>query len=217
MPTSQPLFAQLLAQRALPVVELDARTGTIVRVSPAFTSLGGHTEAELGGRPFIELIPDKERDAVRQHLRGNPGGTTPHTHRLIARDGTFRTVRTSVGVLGTTPGADHAQLLLIESDPASPPPAPAPPSATIAALITDVVMPGGHNGLELAHALRADNPELSVVIVSGYSADATHRLPAVAHASYLSKPFDYETLSAALRASLASRPGRNAAPPGETG
>jgi PAS domain S-box-containing protein len=133
MPTSQPLFAQLLAQRALPVVELDARTGTIVRVSPAFTSLGGHTEAELGGRPFIELIPDKERDAVRQHLRGNPGGTTPHTHRLIARDGTFRTVRTSVGVLGTTPGADHAQLLLIESDPASPPPAPAPPSAAIAA------------------------------------------------------------------------------------
>jgi len=86
--------------------------------------------------------------------------------------------------------------------------------ATIAALITDVVMPGGHNGLELAHALRADNPQLSVVIISGYSADATHRQPAVPHATYLSKPFDYETLSAAIRASLARRPDRVAAPPG---
>ncbi len=74
--------------------------------------------------------------------------------------------------------------------------------ARIAALITDIVMPGGRNGLELAHELHAEHPALSIVLTSGYSDDAARTMPAVEGAVYLSKPFDYETLIEALHASL---------------
>ena len=75
----------------------------------------------------------------------------------------------------------------------------------IAALITDVVMPGGINGFELARALRAERPELCIVIISGYSSDAARKQPAIEGATYLAKPFDYATLTCAMRTSLARR------------
>jgi CheY-like chemotaxis protein len=71
------------------------------------------------------------------------------------------------------------------------------------ALITDVIMPGGHNGLELARQLHSAKPELSIVIISGYSGNALRTTPAGEGATYLAKPFDYETLTQALRTSLA--------------
>ena len=75
--------------------------------------------------------------------------------------------------------------------------------ASISGLITDVVMPGGHNGLELAQQLHAQAPELSIIVVSGYSDDARSTTPIVENATYLAKPFDYETLTKALRTSIA--------------
>ncbi len=77
--------------------------------------------------------------------------------------------------------------------------------ARIAALITDVVMPGGVNGLELARSLREESPGLSIVIISGYSSDAARNQPAIEGATYLAKPFDYATLTRAMRTSLAAR------------
>jgi len=38
-------------------------------------------------------------------------------------------------------------------------------------LFTDVVMPEGVNGLELAHQLHTESPGLKIVYASGYSAD----------------------------------------------
>ncbi|MFT3829693.1 MAG: PAS domain S-box protein [Opitutaceae bacterium] len=73
----------------------------------------------------------------------------------------------------------------------------------IAALITDIVMPGGRNGFELAAQLRAEHPGLSIVLISGYSDDALRGTPPVEGAIYLSKPFDYDTLIEALHTSLA--------------
>jgi len=73
---------------------------------------------------------------------------------------------------------------------------------TIAGLITDVVMPGGHNGLELAARLHAEKHELSIVVISGYSDDALRTSPVVEGATYLAKPFDYETLIKTLRTSI---------------
>ncbi len=75
----------------------------------------------------------------------------------------------------------------------------------ISALITDVVMPGGRNGFELAQIVHRDKPDLGIVVISGYSDDAARTTPPVAGATYLAKPFDYETLTTALRACLARR------------
>jgi PAS domain S-box-containing protein len=78
---------------------------------------------------------------------------------------------------------------------------------TIAGLITDVVMPGGRTGLELANQLHARAPDLSIIVISGYSDDAIRNTPIVEGATYLAKPFDYATLTQALRASLARKGG----------
>ena len=38
-------------------------------------------------------------------------------------------------------------------------------------LLTDMVMPGNMNGLELSQRLLAENPQLKVIYTSGYSAE----------------------------------------------
>jgi len=67
-------------------------------------------------------------------------------------------------------------------------------------LLTDVVMPKGVNGLKLGEMLRAKNPQLRVVLVSGYSLEInkarTHPIEGVA---FLEKPFDSTALAETLR------------------
>jgi two-component system, NtrC family, sensor kinase len=43
-------------------------------------------------------------------------------------------------------------------------------------VLSDIVMPGGLNGLDLAHALREHHPELPLILASGYSDKATEAL-----------------------------------------
>ncbi len=73
----------------------------------------------------------------------------------------------------------------------------------IGLLLTDVIMPGG-NGRDLARALRADRPDLRVLLMSGYSADVLARPGGDVGLRLLDKPFTLETLSAALREVLSS-------------
>ncbi len=57
-------------------------------------------------------------------------------------------------------------------------------------LLTDMVMPGQHNGLELARKLLADRPELKVIYSSGYSSDLfTSDIELIAGRNYLPKPY----------------------------
>lgn len=67
-------------------------------------------------------------------------------------------------------------------------------------LFTDVVMPGGMNGRQLAEAAQVLRPELRVLFMSGYTENAiAHhgRLPAGVH--LLSKPFRKQELARKLR------------------
>ncbi len=70
-------------------------------------------------------------------------------------------------------------------------------------LVSDVVMPGGLSGPDLAAALRDERPDLPVVLASGYVGD---RLTGVGdlppHTTVLSKPFDATALLDAVRVSL---------------
>jgi two-component system, cell cycle sensor histidine kinase and response regulator CckA len=69
-------------------------------------------------------------------------------------------------------------------------------------LVTDVVMPG-QSGIELARRLRERWPELPVLLVSGYSDDATARAGALgAGVRFLQKPFSAHTLAEAVREAL---------------
>ncbi len=75
---------------------------------------------------------------------------------------------------------------------------------TIDLLLTDVILPGS-SGVQLAQRLACENPQLRVLYVSGYTADAVvhHGGPAV-NFGFLSKPFSLSTLARKIRAVLDS-------------
>ena len=62
-------------------------------------------------------------------------------------------------------------------------------------LLTDIVMPGGMNGSDLATALTAQRPELKVVYMSGYHADILADLLRENAVHLLAKPFSMAELS----------------------
>ncbi len=56
-------------------------------------------------------------------------------------------------------------------------------------LLTDMVMPGGMNGLELAEAVRQRKPDLKIIIMSGYSAQLVSTDMVAKSITFLQKPF----------------------------
>lgn len=70
--------------------------------------------------------------------------------------------------------------------------------ADIDLLLTDIRMPGGMTGIELAQTARAQRPALRVMFISGSTLEAAPGLGPV-----LQKPYRFETLRAELEAALA--------------
>jgi PAS domain S-box-containing protein len=74
-------------------------------------------------------------------------------------------------------------------------------------LLTDIVMPDGMTGYELARRLKADKPELKVIFTSGYSADLGGRHSVLVEGvNFLQKPYASQELAEILRNSLKSGP-----------
>lgn len=73
-------------------------------------------------------------------------------------------------------------------------------------LFTDIVLPGGKNGYQLAdEALRSD-PQLRVLFMSGYQRRRTFRDGPLDRFPMLQKPFQTDELARALREALAEAP-----------
>jgi CheY-like chemotaxis protein len=67
-------------------------------------------------------------------------------------------------------------------------------------LITDIVMPNGMNGVELATELRSRNPRLKVIISTGYSQDLLRRNgQMIPGTKLLLKPFTTESILKTIR------------------
>ncbi|MDQ5979421.1 MAG: two-component system, cell cycle sensor histidine kinase and response regulator CckA [Verrucomicrobiota bacterium] len=76
----------------------------------------------------------------------------------------------------------------------------------ITLLLTDVVMPGGITGLQLAHRLQAEKPGLRVIYSSGYNREAAGKeLAAAEGVNYLAKPYDLDKLFQMVRETLDGR------------
>ncbi len=72
--------------------------------------------------------------------------------------------------------------------------------AQVDLLLTDMVMPEGMTGLELAEQLQALKPGLKAIISSGYSAEMVHGgVPAKAGLVYLPKPYATRALAGVIR------------------
>jgi PAS domain S-box-containing protein len=73
----------------------------------------------------------------------------------------------------------------------------------IGLLFTDMVMPDGMTGKELAGKLLHINPKLKVIYTSGYSADVAGRdIPLDEGVNFLAKPFEAHKLAQTVRACL---------------
>jgi two-component system, cell cycle sensor histidine kinase and response regulator CckA len=73
----------------------------------------------------------------------------------------------------------------------------------IDAVLTDMVMPDGMSGLDLANQLLDMNPRLKVIVTSGYSVDLGGQdISKTTHISFLAKPYSAPQLESAVRASL---------------
>jgi PAS domain S-box-containing protein len=68
------------------------------------------------------------------------------------------------------------------------------------ALVTDIAMPGGMNGVELARRVTLRLPELKVLLVSGYADESVDESLATERWSFLKKPYLQDDLDTALRA-----------------
>lgn len=76
-------------------------------------------------------------------------------------------------------------------------------------LLTDIVMPGGINGRELAIRFSQAKPGLKVLLITGYSADVMNEtLLKKNNFSLLPKPFDFEELAKGVRHALTTPPNR---------
>jgi CheY-like chemotaxis protein len=74
---------------------------------------------------------------------------------------------------------------------------------TYALLFSDVVMPGGLNGVDLAHRALATRPDLKILLTSGYiGEDAIRQLHGF---PILDKPYQRKTLAVRLREALAGQ------------
>jgi len=70
-------------------------------------------------------------------------------------------------------------------------------------LLTDLVMPGGLGGRELAAQLQTESPALKVIVMSGYSADLAGRdLVLPTRQRFLQKPFTLDALLTTVRSAL---------------
>lgn len=69
----------------------------------------------------------------------------------------------------------------------------------IALVLTDIIMPG-MSGAELARQLRAENPRIKLLFMSGYSDEAvTQHCPTIVDTGFVQKPFTPQTLGARIR------------------
>jgi CheY-like chemotaxis protein len=70
-------------------------------------------------------------------------------------------------------------------------------------LLTDMVMPEGMSGMDLAQALTSTRPQLKVIFASGYTMDDLDpEFVRQGKAAFLQKPYTHITLSKAVRESL---------------
>jgi YesN/AraC family two-component response regulator len=70
-------------------------------------------------------------------------------------------------------------------------------------LFTDIVMPGGMTGIDLAHEARRRRPELKILFTSGYAEPAAVKGGITTNLSWLGKPHSINELDAKLRELLA--------------
>ena len=185
-----------------PIYDQEVGAGSGLGLSQVFgfaTQSGGTAtiESEPGAGTTVTLYLPRatDRPAVVAPPPARPRKTAPHKILIVEDEAEIAELTGSIlRELGhdTVHARDGTSALaMVRGDPA------------IGLVISDIVMPGATNGLELARALRLERPALPVLLVTGYSQYG----PEVAGEAFelLEKPYRRETLVNAVRAALDGR------------
>jgi CheY-like chemotaxis protein len=152
--------------------------------------------SELGAGTHITIfLPVTDNDEIDRPASFDSGNSTGGTERilLVEDNSAVRVMATTIlSELGydvvTAPNARQA-LDILRDDP------------SIDLLFTDVVMPGGVSGLELAHEARRLRPRLRVLATSGDTGGHLD-LNNVRTVTILSKPYHRAELARSIRSTL---------------
>jgi len=146
---------------------------------------------------FLPLSEEPKFDRTKPMDVCQPRGGT-ETILLAEDDSSLRNLtrrlleRSGYRVLAAADGVQAAQIWTVQHE-------------TISLLLTDLVMPAGVSGLELAGQLQGQRPGLKVIFTSGYSEDIAGReLKLQAGQKFIQKPCPPNDLLEAVRASLDS-------------
>ncbi len=152
--------------------------------------VGEGTEVCMGFPPSIEAAEPAQPSDAEPDTRRPEGSVLVVDDDEVVRELLVAQLRAlGHGVLEAD-GADQA-LELLRSQ------------ADIVLLLTDVIMPGGLDGAELAKAARQIRPDLPVIFITGYSGDALMRGGRLdPGATVLAKPFRRRELARILRETL---------------
>jgi CheY-like chemotaxis protein len=168
---------------------------------------------QSGGEIFLDSMPGEGTSVTLRLPRAPEMRVTPEGHereieqmmgiaagrRVLAVDDNPDVAAFVISMLQDlgykTEQASHAgeALLRLERGP------------RIDAIFSDIVMPGGMNGLDLAAIVREKYPDIAVVLASGYS-DALVSYEGPRLWEILMKPYRLDELGAALERALARKP-----------
>ena len=137
----------------------------------------------------------KEIVAARPEAR--PGSAQSATVLIVDDEPTVRMLVTDIledlGYLAIEAGDSAAGLKILQSD------------VTINLLVTDVGLPGGMNGRQMADAGRVNRPDLKVLFITGYAENAVlgngHLAPGMA---VMTKPFAMDAMTDRIRSMIES-------------
>ena len=101
---------------------------------------------------------------------------------------------------------ERAGYRVLEADSGPAALAVAEQNPSIELVISDVIMPGGMTGAELAQTLMARYPGTPIILTSGYSEFRGQPIELPKSAAFLQKPYPPEVLLKAVRAALAKAP-----------
>ena len=162
---------------------------------------GGHVEIDTApgkGATFRLYLPTGEAGAPRieEEARAAVAGGSEHV-LVVEDDETVLSVAletlTALGYRVTTATSAADALQAFRQD------------ASIDLVFSDVVMPGGSSGVDLAHEIRSLRPDVGILLTSGYLG---HRAAPTNAFALIDKPYEPSTLAARVREvlSLAREP-----------
>ena len=157
---------------------------------------------EGGGTNVALYLPRHHEDALAPEAPdaagGSPRAATGETVLVVDDEPSVRMLVVEIledlGYAAIEAGDAAAGLLVLQSD------------ARIDLLVTDVGLPGGMNGRQMADAARRTRPELNVLFMTGYAENAVignGQLGPRMHV--MTKPFAMETLASRVRSLIAQR------------